>query len=211
MWTSAQFEFVEIGDAFCTGSSIMPQKKNPDVAELVRGKSSRVMGHAAALLALMKSQPLSFNRDNQEDKEAVFDSLDTTKDCLAVFCAMMPGIEVKRARMREAAARGFATATDLADYLVRKHFPFRDAHAVVGKAVRAGIERGRDLSEFTLEELKRFSPSIEPDVYEVLSLEGGVASRDHVGGTAPAQVREAVARARCRLAGSDEEPRDLRR
>ena len=208
MWTSAQFEFVELGDAFCTGSSIMPQKKNPDVAELIRGKSSRVMGHAAALLALMKSQPLSFNRDNQEDKEAVFDSLDTTKDCLAVFCAMLPGIEVKRTRMREAAARGFATATDLADYLVRKQVPFRDAHAVVGEAVRAGIERGRDLSDFTLEELKHFSPSIEADVYEVLSLEGSVASRRHVGGTAPAQVRRAVARARRRLAGSGEEARD---
>ena len=208
MWTSAQFEFVELGDAFCTGSSIMPQKKNPDVAELVRGKSSRVMGHATALLALMKSQPLSFNRDNQEDKEAVFDSLDTTKDCLAVFCAMLPGIEVKRARMREAAAGGYATATDLADYLVRKQVPFRDAHAVVGEAVRAGIESGCDLSDFALEELKRFCPSIEADVYEVLSLEGSVASRCHVGGTAPAEVRRAVARARCRLAGGGKAPRD---
>ena len=204
MWTSAHFEFVEIGDAFCTGSSIMPQKKNPDVAELVRGKSSRVMGHAAALLALMKSQPLAFNRDNQEDKEAVFDSLDTTRDCLEVFCAMLPGLEVKRARMREAAARGFATATDLADYLVRRQVPFRDAHEVVGKVVREGIERGCDLSDFALEELKRFSPRIESDVYEVLSLEGSVASRDHVGGTAPAQVRRAAARARRRLAGDGE-------
>ena len=207
MWTSAQFEFVEIRDAFCTGSSIMPQKKNPDVAELVRGKSSRVMGHASALLALMKSQPLAFNRDNQEDKEAVFDALDTTKDCLAVFCAMLPGIEVKRARMREAAARGFATATDLADYLVRKQVPFRDAHAVVGEAVRAGVDRGCDLTDFSLEELKRFSSRIEADVYEVLSLEGSVASRDHVGGTAPAQVRAAVARARRRLAGGRGQPR----
>ena len=206
MWTSAQFEFVELGDAFCTGSSIMPQKKNPDVAELVRGKSSRVMGHASALLALMKSQPLSFNRDNQEDKEAVFDSLDTTKDCLAVFCAMLPGLDVKRARMREAAARGFSTATDLADYLVRKQIPFRDAHAVVGQAVRVGIERGCDLSDFSLEDLKRFSPSIEADVYEVLSLEGSVASRSHIGGTAPIQVRQALVRARSRLAGGSGEP-----
>ena len=160
------------------------------------------MGHSAALLALMKSQPLAFNRDNQEDKEAVFDSLDTTKDCLAVFCAMLPGIEVKRARMRDAAARGYATATDLADYLVRKRVPFRDAHAVVGEAVRSAIERGCDLSDFSLEELRRLSPSIEADVYEVLSLEGSVASRRHVGGTAPAQVRRAVARARRRLAES---------
>ena len=206
MWTSAQFAFVELGDAFCTGSSIMPQKKNPDVAELVRGKAARVMGHAGALLALMKSQPLSFNRDNQEDKEAVFDSLDTTKDCLAVFCAMLPGIEVRRARMREAAARGFATATDLADYLVRKQVPFRDAHAVVGEAVRAGLDRGCDLSDFTLEELRRFSPRIESDVYEVLSLEGSVASRRHVGGTAPAEVRRAAARARLHLARTQEGP-----
>ena len=200
LWTSAHFEFVELGDAFCTGSSIMPQKKNPDVAELVRGKSSRVMGHAGALLALMKSQPLSFNRDNQEDKEALFDSLDTTKECLAVYAAMLPGLKVNRARMREAATRGFATATDLADYLVRKQVPFRDAHAVVGEAVRSGIERGCGLADFTLEEFRRFSPSIEADVYEALSLEGSVASRDHPGGTAPAQVRRAVARARCRLA-----------
>ena len=147
------------------------------------------MGHAGALLALMKSQPLSFNRDNQEDKEALFDSLDTTKECLAVYAAMLPGLKVNRARMREAATRGFATATDLADYLVRKQVPFRDAHAVVGEAVRSGIERGCGLADFTLEEFRRFSPSIEADVYEALSLEGSVASRDHPGGTAPAQVR----------------------
>ena len=201
LWSSTHFEFIELEDAFCTGSSIMPQKKNPDVAELVRGKASRVMGHAAALFALMKSQPLSFNRDNQEDKEAVFDALDTTRECLEVYGAMLPGLKVNRARMHEAATRGFATATDLADYLVRKQVPFRDAHAVVGEAVREGIERGCTLADFRLEELQRLCPRIEPDVYEVLSLEGSVASRDHVGGTAPRQVRRAAARARRQLDG----------
>ena len=199
LWSSAQFDFVDLGDAFCTGSSIMPQKKNPDVPELVRGKTGRVFGHLMALLTLMKAQPLAYNKDNQEDKEAIFDTVDTVHASLRVFADMVPGMRVKRDRMREAARRGYATATDLADYLVRRGVPFRDAHEVVGKAVRHGIETGRDLAELTLEELRGFSPAIEPDVFQVLTLEGSVAARDHVGGTAPAQVRAAVARARIRL------------
>jgi argininosuccinate lyase len=199
LWSSAQFDFVDLGDAFCTGSSIMPQKKNPDVPELVRGKTGRVYGHLMALLTLMKAQPLAYNKDNQEDKEAVFDAVDTVRACLRVFADMVPAMQVKRERMREAARRGYATATDLADYLVRRGVPFRDAHEAVGRAVRHGIETGRDLSELPLEELRRFSPAIEPDVFEVLTLEGSVAARNHVGGTAPAQVRAAVERARQRL------------
>jgi argininosuccinate lyase len=200
LWSSAQFDFVDLGDAFCTGSSIMPQKKNPDVPELVRGKSGRVYGHLVGLLTLMKAQPLAYNKDNQEDKEAVFDTVDTARACLRVFADLVPGVRVKRERMREAARRGFATATDLADYLVRRGLAFRDAHEVVGRAVRHGSETGRDLSEMTLEELRAFSPQIGPDVFDVLTLEGSVAARSHVGGTAPAQVRAAVARARERLA-----------
>ena len=199
LWSSAQFDFVDLGDAFCTGSSIMPQKKNPDVPELVRGKTGRVFGHLMALLTLMKAQPLAYNKDNQEDKEAIFDTVDTVHASLRVFADMVPGMRVKRDRMREAARRGYATATDLADYLVRRGVPFRDAHEVVGKAVRHGIETGQDLAELTLEELRGFSPAIESDVFQVLTLEGSVAARDHVGGTAPAQVRAAVARARARL------------
>ncbi|MCU0936311.1 MAG: lyase family protein, partial [Gammaproteobacteria bacterium] len=193
---------VDLGDAFCTGSSIMPQKKNPDVPELVRGKTGRVYGHLMALLTLMKAQPLAYNKDNQEDKEAVFDAVDTVRASLRVFADMVPAMQVKRERMREAARRGYATATDLADYLVRRGVAFRDAHEVVGRAVRHGIETGRDLSELTLEELRRFSPAIEPDVFGVLTLEGSVAARNHLGGTAPAQVRAAVERARQRLSVS---------
>ncbi len=201
LWTSAQFEFVTLGDAFCTGSSIMPQKKNPDVPELVRGKCARVQGHLVGLLTLMKGQPLAYNKDNQEDKEPLFDTVDTVRGSLRVYADMIPHITVNRERMREAARRGFATATDLADYLVRKGVPFRDAHEVVGRAVRFGIEHGKDLSQLTLDELRRFSGAIDEDVFQVLTLEGSVAARNHPGGTAPAQVRAEVARLRGMLEG----------
>lgn len=196
LWTSAQFNFIDLPDRFCTGSSIMPQKKNPDVPELVRGKTGRVNGHLISLLTLMKSQPLAYNKDNQEDKEPLFDTVDTLKDCLRAFADMVPHIESKKESMAEAARRGFSTATDLADYLVRKGMPFRNAHEVVGKAVAFGIEQGKDLSEMTLDELKVFSETIEQDVFEVLTLEGSVSARNHIGGTAPEQVRKAVAAAR---------------
>ena len=199
LWMSAQFDFIDLGDAYCTGSSIMPQKKNPDVAELVRGKSARVIGHLNTVLVMMKGQPLSFNRDNQEDKEPLFDTIDTVKSSLAVFAGMLPTLNVKRDTMREAARRGYSTATDLADYLVRKGTPFRDAHEVVGRAVRLCIDSKRDLAELSLDELKNFSAVIEADVFDVLSVEGSVASRDHIGGTSPAQVRKAVQRARKQL------------
>ena len=200
LWVSAPFAFVELGDAYCTGSSIMPQKKNPDVPELVRGKSARVIGHLNALLVLMKGQPLAYNRDNQEDKEPLFDTVDTVTDCLRVFAGMLGTLECRRERMREAARLGHTTATDLADYLVRKAVPFRDAHEAVGRAVRCAVETRRDLSEMTLDELRAFSPAIESDVFEVLTLEGSVAARDHAGGTAPARVRAAIARARAKIA-----------
>jgi argininosuccinate lyase len=200
LWSSAQFGFVELSDSFCTGSSIMPQKKNPDVPELVRGKSGRIFGHLMALLTLMKAQPLAYNKDNQEDKEPLFDTVDNVKGCLKVYADMMRYLNVRRERMRAAAAAGFSTATDLADYLVRKGIPFRDAHEIVGKAVALGVREGRDLAELDLAELQRFSDRIEADIYAVLSLDGSVAARDHFGGTAPAQVRAAVARARARMA-----------
>jgi len=196
LWVSAPFGFVELGDAWCTGSSIMPQKKNPDVAELVRGKSARVIGHLNALLVLMKGQPLAYNRDNQEDKAPLFDAADTTTDCLRVFAGMLGTLRCRRARMRDAARLGHTTATDLADYLVRRAVPFRDAHEVVGRAVRTAVETGRDLSDLTLDELRAFSPVIEGDVFGVLTPEGSVAARNHPGGTAPEQVRAAIARAR---------------
>ncbi|HWK54021.1 MAG TPA: argininosuccinate lyase [Hyphomicrobiales bacterium] len=196
LWTSSQFDFIDLPDRFCTGSSIMPQKKNPDVPELVRGKSGRVTGHLVSLLMLMKGQPLAYNKDNQEDKEPLFDTLDTVRDCLKAYADMVPAIKARKENMREAAARGFATATDLADYLVKKGMPFRDAHEVVGKSVAFGIAQGRDLSALTLEELREFSDTINDDVYAVLSLEGSVNARNHIGGTAPAQVRAAIARAR---------------
>jgi argininosuccinate lyase len=199
LWSSAQFDFVDLGDSFCTGSSIMPQKKNPDVPELVRGKTGRIVGHLVSLLMLMKGQPLAYNKDNQEDKEPLFDTLDNLKGCLRVYADMMPQIEVKHDNMREAARSGFSTATDLADYLVRKDVPFRDAHEIVGKAVRFGVDNKKDLSEMTLDELKQFSDVIDDDVFEVLTLEGSVAARNHIGGTAPEQVRAAVARMRERL------------
>jgi len=200
IWSSAQFGFVTLSDAFCTGSSIMPQKKNPDVPELVRGKSGRVFGHLMGLLTLMKSQPLAYNKDNQEDKEPLFDTVDQLKGCLKVFADMVPEITCNREAMRRAALKGFATATDLADYLVRKGVPFRDAHEVVGKAVALCVERGCDLADLTLEELRAFSDAIDEDVFDCLTLEGSVAARNHIGGTAPEQVRQAIARARERLA-----------
>ncbi len=200
LWSSQQFDFIELADSFCTGSSIMPQKKNPDVPELVRGKSGRVFGHLMGLLTLMKAQPLAYNKDNQEDKEPLFDAVDTLKGSLKVYADMMGALTVKRERLREAALAGFATATDLADYLVRKGLPFRDAHEVVGKAVQYGVVHGKDLADMTLEELRRFSPVIDADVFEVLTLKGSVAARNHVGGTAPEQVRAAAVRARARLA-----------
>ncbi|QSA96590.1 argininosuccinate lyase [Methylococcus sp. EFPC2] len=199
LWTSAQFGFIDLPDKFCTGSSIMPQKKNPDVPELVRGKSGRVYGHLVGLLTLMKSQPLAYNKDNQEDKEPLFDTVDTLKHCLRAFADMMPHVAPRRAAMLESARKGYATATDLADYLVRKGVPFRDAHEIVGKAVRLGVESGRDLSEIALDELQQFSAHIADDVFEVLTLEGSVAARDIIGGTAPKRVREAAGKARKRL------------
>jgi argininosuccinate lyase len=198
LWMSPRFGFVRLPDRFCTGSSIMPQKKNPDVPELVRGKSARVLGDLVALLALMKAQPLAYNKDNQEDKEPLFDAVDTLKDSLAVFAELVAGMEPVPEAMRAAALEGFATATDLADYLVRKGVPFRDAHGIVARAVREAESLGCDLSGLPLAVLKRFSPAIGEDVFHSLSLEGSVAARDHVGGTAPAQVKAAVARSRKR-------------
>ncbi|KGM07771.1 Argininosuccinate lyase [Methylophaga thiooxydans] len=196
IWSSAQFDYVDLGDAFCTGSSIMPQKKNPDVPELIRGKTSRVYGNMFNLLTLMKNQPLAYNKDNQEDKEPLFDTIDTLIGSLRVYADMMGAITVKAGNMRQSALRGYATATDLADYLVRKGTPFRDAHEVVGLSVAYGLKNNKDLSEMSLEELKQFSDQIEDDVFDVLTLEGSVAARNHLGGTAPEQVRAAVQRAR---------------
>ncbi|MFG1487966.1 argininosuccinate lyase [Oceanospirillum sp. HFRX-1_2] len=200
LWTSAQFNFINLPDRFCTGSSIMPQKKNPDVPELVRGKSGRVFGHLFSLLTLMKSQPLAYNKDNQEDKEPIFDVVDTLQGSLRAFADMIPAIESRKEEMREAALRGFSTATDLADYLVRKGIAFRDSHEIVGKSVAYGVKTGKDLGEMTLEELQQFSDSITEDVFEVLTLEGSVSARNHIGGTAPDQVRAAVKRGRDLLA-----------
>lgn len=196
LWVSQQFDFIEMGDSFCTGSSIMPQKKNPDVPELIRGKAGRTNGNLISLITLMKSQPLAYNKDNQEDKEPLFDSIDTLKASLRVFADMIPTIQVKRENMRAAALKGFSTATDLADYLVKKGTPFRDAHEVVGKAVRYGIENNKDLSEMSLDEFKQFTSVIQNDVYDVLSLEGSCSARNHFGGTAPQQVRQAIERAK---------------
>jgi argininosuccinate lyase len=200
LWSSAQFNFVELPDRFCTGSSIMPQKKNPDVPELVRGKSGRVIGNLVGLLTLMKGQPLAYNKDNQEDKEPLFDSVDTLRGSLRVFAAMMSALRVNRTRMTAAARQGFSTATDLADYLVRRGIAFRDAHEIVGRAVLYGVNNAKDLSEMTLQELQAFSGAITEDVFQVLTLEGSVAARNHTGGTAPQQVRGAIALVRKRLA-----------
>ena len=196
LWLSPAFGFIDIDDAFCTGSSIMPQKKNPDVAELARGKTGRVYGDLMALLTVMKGQPLAYNRDNQEDKECLFDAVDTLKQCLEAYLKLLPSIEVRREAMLAAAQKGYLTATDLADYLVVKGLAFRDAHAVAGKAVQYAIQQGSSLEQLKLPELQQFYGGVEADVYDFLTLEGSVAARDHTGGTAPARVREAVAEAR---------------
>ena len=200
LWMSPRFGFITLADRFCTGSSIMPQKKNPDVPELARGKTGRVLGHLVGLMTLMKGQPLAYNKDNQEDKEPLFDTIDTLGDTLTIFADMIGSIQVKPERMRAAALEGFSTATDLADYLVKKGLPFRDAHEAVARAVRHAEGRGVDLADLTLEEMRDFSPLVEADVGAVLTLEGSTASRNHVGGTAPAQVLQAIARARTRVA-----------
>jgi len=199
LWMSQNFGFIDLADRFCTGSSIMPQKKNPDVPELARGKTGRVVGHLMALLTLMKGQPLAYNKDNQEDKEPLFDSVDTLKDTLRIFGELVGGIVVKPAAMEQAAERGYATATDLADYLVKKGLPFRDAHELVARAVRQAIELGVDLAKLPLETLQSFHPAIEADVHAVLSLRGSLDARRVIGGTAPRQVRAQVARHRARL------------
>jgi argininosuccinate lyase len=203
LWSSPRFGFIDIADRFCTGSSIMPQKKNPDVPELVRGKTGRVNGHLIALLTLMKSQPLAYNKDNQEDKEPLFDTADTLLVTLEIYADMLRGITVDTAAMRLAAAEGFATATDLADYLVKKGLPFRDAHEAVARAVRHAEAQNCDLADLSLADLKTFSSLVEADIYEVLTLEGSLASRNHIGGTAPQQVREALGRARVYLAKTE--------
>ncbi|MDO9319349.1 MAG: argininosuccinate lyase [Gammaproteobacteria bacterium] len=200
LWTSSQFDFVDLPDRFCTGSSIMPQKKNPDVPELVRGKTGRVNGHLVALLTLMKSQPLAYNKDNQEDKEPLFDLIDTVRDCLKAYADMVPAIKPKKENLYNAALKGYATATDLADYLVRKGIAFRDAHEIVGKSVAYGIAQKKDLSALSLAELQQFSAQISDDVFKVLTLEGSVQARNHIGGTAPNQVRAAVAKRRTDIA-----------
>ena len=201
LWMNPRFGFVKIADRFCTGSSIMPQKKNPDVPELARGKTGRVYGHLTALLTLMKGQPLAYNKDNQEDKEPLFDAVDTVTDTLRIFADMIPGITARPDNMRDALRQGFATATDLADYLTRKGLPFRDAHEAVGLAVRRAEELGVDLPQLSLTELQTFSPLIGEDIFGVLTVEGSLAARNHIGGTAPEQVRAAIERARGRLSG----------
>ena len=200
LWMSQNFGFIDLADRYCTGSSIMPQKRNPDVAELARGKSGRVVGHLMALLTLMKGQPLTYNKDNQEDKEPLFDTVDTLTDSLAIFAAMMRGVTANAAAMRAAALEGFSTATDLADYLVKRGLPFREAHEAVARAVRHAADAGVDLAQLPLDTLRQFSSLIGPDVHAVLTLEGSLASRNHPGGTAPAQVRAAIAAARQELA-----------
>ena len=199
LWMSQSFGFIDIADRFCTGSSIMPQKKNPDVPELARGKTGRVVGHLMGLITLMKGQPLAYNKDNQEDKEPLFDTVDTLKDTLRIFAEMVGGITVKPEAMERAALRGYATATDLADYMVKKGLPFRDAHEVVAHAVKAAIVKGVDLSELPLDVLQGFNAKIEQDVYECLSLRGSLNARNILGGTAWAQVRTQIARHRARL------------
>ena len=196
LWSTAQFNFIQLPDRYCTGSSIMPQKKNPDVPELVRGKTGRVTGHLVSLLTLMKSQPLAYNKDNQEDKEPLFDALDTLRGSLRAFSDLVPNLNVNREAMHASAKQGYATATDLADYLVNKGLAFRDAHEVVGSAVAYAIQKGKDLSEFTLQEMHAFDRRIEADVFDSLSLEGSVAARDMTGGTAPNQVRRQIANCR---------------
>jgi len=202
LWMSQSFGFIDLADRFCTGSSIMPQKKNPDVPELARGKTGRVVGHLMGLITLMKGQPLAYNKDNQEDKEPLFDTVDTLKDTLRIFAEMMGGLTVKPEAMERAALKGYATATDLADYLVKKGLAFRDAHEIVAHAVKTAIATGLDLSQLPLAELQKFDGRIEADVFEVLSLRGSLNARNILGGTAPAQVRAQVARHRARLAAA---------
>jgi argininosuccinate lyase len=199
LWMSPRFGFITLADRFCTGSSIMPQKKNPDVPELVRGKTGRVFGHLMGLFTLMKGQPLAYNKDNQEDKEPLFDTVDTVLDSLTLYTDMMGGLTVHAEKMRAAAREGFATATDLADYLVKKGLPFRDAHEAVARAVRHAESRGCDLADLPLAELQGFSALIEQDIFAVLSLDGSLNSRSHIGGTAPEAVRAAIRRARAAL------------
>lgn len=199
LWMSPSFGFIDLADRFCTGSSIMPQKKNPDVPELVRGKTGRINGHLVALLTLMKAQPLAYNKDNQEDKEPLFDTVDTLTDTLRIYADMLTGIRVNQEAMRAAAMRGYATATDLADYLTKKGLPFRDAHEAVAQAVRFAEKKGCDLSALTLPELRQFSPRVDQDIYIVLTLEGSLKSRNHIGGAAPVQVHAAIRRARKKL------------
>ncbi len=201
LWMNPRFGFIRLADRFCTGSSMMPQKKNPDVPELVRGKTGRINGHLVGLLTLMKAQPLAYNKDNQEDKEPLFDTVDTLGATLRIYAEMVGGISVDKEAMRRAATEGYATATDLADYLVKKGMPFREAHEVVARAVRRAAEKGVDLAQLGVDELKQFSNLIDADVIDKLSLEGSLAARDHIGGTAPKQVRAAIARARRRLTG----------
>ncbi|WP_415033743.1 argininosuccinate lyase [Azonexus sp.] len=196
LWMSPRVGFIQIADRFCTGSSIMPQKKNPDVPELARGKTGRVYGQLMSLLTLMKSQPLAYNKDNQEDKEPLFDAVDTVTDTLRIFADMAGGITVRADNLRTALTQGFATATDLADYLVKQGLPFRDAHEAVGLAVKAAEAKGVDLPQLTLDELRAFCPQVADDVFAVLTVEGSLAARDHIGGTAPQQVRAAIQRAR---------------
>ncbi|SFK59574.1 argininosuccinate lyase [Nitrosomonas aestuarii] len=195
LWMSPAVGFITLADRFCTGSSIMPQKKNPDVPELVRGKTGRINGHLVALLTLMKAQPLAYNKDNQEDKEPLFDTVDTLVDTLRIYADMLSGVQVNQAAMRKAALQGFATATDLADYLVKKGIPFRDAHEIVARSVQYAEQKGCDLGDLELAELQRFSPQIASDIFSVLTLEGSLNSRDHLGGTAPNQVHKAITRA----------------
>ncbi len=199
LWMSPRFGFIDLADRYCTGSSIMPQKKNPDVPELARGKTGRVYGHLMGLLTLMKGQPLAYNKDNQEDKEPLFDTADTLIDTLRIFAELVPGITVRPEAMRDALGQGHATATDLADYLVKRGLPFRDAHEAVARAVRRAEEKGCDLARLSLPELQTYSSLIEADVYSVLTVEGSLAARNHIGGTAPEQVRAAIARVRTRL------------
>ncbi|ODU07845.1 MAG: argininosuccinate lyase [Rubrivivax sp. SCN 71-131] len=202
LWMSQNFGFIDLADRYCTGSSIMPQKRNPDVAELARGKSGRVIGHLMALLTLMKGQPLAYNKDNQEDKEPLFDTVDTLSDTLRIMAEMVQGLKVRPEAMERAARRGYATATDLADYLVKKGLPFRDAHEAVAHAVKVALERGVDLAELSLAELQAIQPLIAEDAFDVLTLRGSMHARTVTGGTAPAQVRARIAAHRARLAAA---------
>ena len=207
LWSSQQFSFITMPDRFCTGSSIMPQKKNPDVPELIRGKTGRANGNLLSLLTLMKSQPLAYNKDNQEDKEPLFDSIDTLHDCLIALNGLIPNIAANHENMRQAALAGYTTATDLADYLVRKNVPFRDAHELVGGAVQRAVELNQPLDALSLEQLNGAEDGpIEEDVYDVLSLDGSIAARDHLGGTAPAQVRAQAEVALSRLNAKNAQP-----